>query len=106
MSGMTGATGPATTLQITDDDLGAYRRLFEPPDDAELSGSALDPSPEGFDTWAAWASRWWPTLIPWRSRRAGRAGRRGWAGPRYDALMITCLTRVNSSIPATPPSLP
>jgi predicted kinase len=52
---------PATTFPITDADLDDYRRRFEPPDAAELSGAPLGPPPAGHPTWRSWASEWWPT---------------------------------------------
>jgi predicted kinase len=54
---------PSSTFHITDDDLADYRRRFEPPDEAELSGAALDAPPAGYASWATWAARWWPTSM-------------------------------------------
>ena len=54
---------PATTFHVSDEDLDDYRRRFEPPDDAELSGATLDPPPAGYSTWSSWASDWWPTSV-------------------------------------------
>jgi len=57
------ADTPATTFLITDEELVAYRRRFEPPDHRELTGGALDPPPDGYSSWSSWASDWWPTSI-------------------------------------------
>ena len=57
------STEPETTFHITDEDLDEYRRRFVPPDDAELSGTELDPPPAGYASWRSWASEWWPTSI-------------------------------------------
>ena len=52
-----------TTFYISDDDLAAYRLLFQAPDDAELGGAELDPPPADHDSWSSWASERWPTSI-------------------------------------------
>jgi predicted kinase len=54
---------PTLTFNITDGDLAEYRTWFEPLDDAELSGTELDPPPAGYDTWSSWVSQWWPTSM-------------------------------------------
>lgn len=57
------STDGETTFYISDDDLAAYRLLFQPPDDAELRGAELDPPPAGHSSWGSWASERWPTSI-------------------------------------------
>jgi predicted kinase len=52
-----------TTFYITDEHLAAYRRLFQPPDAAELGGAELDPPPADHASWSSWASERWPTSI-------------------------------------------
>jgi predicted kinase len=52
-----------TTFYIRDDDLAAYRILFEAPDDAELGGAELDPPPPDHASWSSWASERWPTSM-------------------------------------------
>jgi predicted kinase len=52
-----------STFYISDDDLAKYRLLFQPPDDAELSGAELDPPPGDQSSWSSWASDRWPTSI-------------------------------------------
>jgi predicted kinase len=51
------------TFYVTNDELADYRRRFVPPDNAELSGTDLDPPPSGYDDWRSWVSEWWPTSI-------------------------------------------
>jgi predicted kinase len=58
------AEEPATTFHVSDADLDEYRRRFAAPDEAELSGGALDAPPAGHASWSSWASQWWPTSIP------------------------------------------
>jgi predicted kinase len=55
------ATDGETTFAIDDEDLAAYRLLFQVPDDAELGGDELDPPPAGHTSWSSWASERWPT---------------------------------------------
>jgi predicted kinase len=55
---------PETNFHITDEDLDEYRKRFERPDDAELSGAEPDPPPAGHTSWSSWAAEWWPTSIP------------------------------------------
>jgi predicted kinase len=52
-----------TTFYISDEDLAAYRLLFQAPDDAELGGAELDPPPGDHASWSSWASERWPTSI-------------------------------------------
>jgi hypothetical protein len=51
---------------VSEDDLGRYRELFQVPDGAELEGSEIDPPPDGYQTWSAWAAERWPTSIDTR----------------------------------------
>lgn len=57
------ATAPESTFPMTRSDLDAWRSAFQPPGEDELSGSALDPPPAGFDGWRAWVAEWWPTSL-------------------------------------------
>jgi predicted kinase len=52
-----------TTFNISDDDLAAYRLLFQAPGDAELGGAEFDPPPGDHASWSSWASERWPTSI-------------------------------------------
>ena len=54
----------ATTFAMSEADLERWRRLFQPPDATELETAEIDPPPEGFETWQAWAAQWWPTSLP------------------------------------------
>jgi predicted kinase len=57
-------TDAATTFEMTEADLEGWRQGFQAPDETELEGAKLDPPPDGFDTWEAWAAQWWPTSLP------------------------------------------
>jgi hypothetical protein len=48
---------------MTEADLAEYRTIFQAPDEDELNGSSLDPTPSGFDSWSVWAAEWWPTSL-------------------------------------------
>jgi predicted kinase len=54
----------ATTFEMTRADLEGWRRLFQPPDATELETADIDPPPEGYESWEAWAAQWWPTSLP------------------------------------------
>jgi predicted kinase len=54
----------ATTFEISKADLDEWRQIFQPPDAAELETDAVDPPPQGFDSWEAWGAQWWPTSLP------------------------------------------
>jgi predicted kinase len=54
---------PDATFYVTNEDLADYRRRFVPPDNAELSGTDLEPPPSGYGDWSSWVSEWWPTSI-------------------------------------------
>jgi predicted kinase len=54
---------PESTFPLSEDDLDRYRELFQVPDRAELESSEVDPPPEGYPTWSAWAAERWPTSI-------------------------------------------
>jgi predicted kinase len=58
------ATDGSTTFTMTRADLDEWRRIFQPPDAGELASAELDPPPEGFGSWEAWAAQWWPTSFP------------------------------------------
>jgi predicted kinase len=53
---------PEQTFEMTPEDLKRWREMFEVPDEAELNGTAAPPPPADFATWAAWASRRWPSI--------------------------------------------
>jgi predicted kinase len=57
------ATAPESTFSMTEGDLAEFRMIFQTPDEDELNGSTLDPPPSGFDSWSAWAAKWWPTSL-------------------------------------------
>ena len=57
-------TDRATTFGMTEADLEGWRRIFQPPDEAELEATDVDPPPAGFTSWEAWAAQWWPTSCP------------------------------------------
>ncbi len=56
-----GAT-PEQTFPTSAGDLAGYRSLFEFPDRDELDGSAPEPPPASWSSWAAWANDRWPSL--------------------------------------------
>lgn len=51
------------TFYVTNEELADYRRRFVPPDDAELSGTDLEPPPAGYHDWRSWVREWWPTSM-------------------------------------------
>ena len=55
---------PDSTFPMSDDDFEEYRGQFEPPDEAELASSDIDPPPPGYVSWSSWMSERWPTSIP------------------------------------------
>ena len=57
------AAAPESTFPMFDEDLAAYRTIFQPPDNDELRGGEFDPPPSGFDSWSAWIADWWPTSL-------------------------------------------
>jgi len=57
------ATAPESTFPMTQSDLDAWRTVFQPPEEEELSGNNLDPPPSGFDSWPAWVTEMWPTSL-------------------------------------------
>jgi predicted kinase len=56
-------TDATTTFEMTKEDLDQWRQNFQPPDAAELVTTDLEPPPEGFASWEAWAADWWPTSL-------------------------------------------
>lgn len=54
---------PASTFEMGPNDLERFRRLFEVPDEEELSGSQIGPPPPRHQTWESWAGHRWPTSI-------------------------------------------
>jgi predicted kinase len=57
------AAAPHATFPMTPSDLHAFRTIFQPPDEQELSGNTMDPPPLGFESWRAWVTAWWPTSL-------------------------------------------
>ena len=57
------ATEPASTFEVTYEDLDAFRSLFEIPDQDELSSPRIDTPPAGYDTWGSWAGERWPSSM-------------------------------------------
>ena len=57
-------TDAATTFEMTKADLERWRRIFQPPDAAELETAEGYPPPAGFGSWEAWVAQWWPTSLP------------------------------------------
>ena len=53
-----------TTFEMSKADLEGWRPAFQPPDTKELEAADIDPPPEGFSSWEAWAAQWWPTSLP------------------------------------------
>jgi hypothetical protein len=56
-------TDATTTFEMTRADLDRWRQIFQTPDATELETSDLDPPPEDFASWEAWAADWWPTSL-------------------------------------------
>lgn len=54
---------PESTFAVTAADLATFRRLFQEPDDAELSGAGVSEPPDGYRDWADWAATRWPTSV-------------------------------------------
>ena len=57
-------TNAATAFEMTEADLERWRPIFQTPDAEELAGGELDPPPAGFESWAAFGARYWPTSLP------------------------------------------
>jgi predicted kinase len=57
------ATAPHSTFPISRSDLDEFRMIFQPPGEEELSGNSMDPPPQGFESWRAWVTAWWPTSL-------------------------------------------
>jgi predicted kinase len=53
---------PGTTFAMSEEDQDRYVALYRPPSADELAYGPVPDPPEGFATWAAWASDRWPTL--------------------------------------------
>lgn len=56
-------SAPDSTFELRRADLAAYEAMFEPPDDRELTTTALPEPPPGHRTWRDWTARRWPTSI-------------------------------------------
>ena len=52
---------PELTFQMSQGDLHRFGRLFQVPDQNELTSSQIDPPPAGCPTWKRWASQRWPS---------------------------------------------
>jgi predicted kinase len=57
------ATEPASTFEMTYEDLDKFRSQFDIPNEDELGSSRIDPPPAGYDTWGLWAAERWPTSM-------------------------------------------
>jgi predicted kinase len=57
------ATEPASTFEVTDEDLDRFRGLFDIPDQDELSSPRIDTPPAGHDIWGSWAAERWPSSM-------------------------------------------
>lgn len=55
------AAEPMSSFEMRPDELDAFRRLFQVPDDDELRSAEIDSPPAGYPTWNAWAAERWPT---------------------------------------------
>lgn len=71
-------TDAAVTFEMTEADLERWRRIFEPPDPAELETADIDPPPAGFDSWESWVAQWWPTSLPGTDPQDTCASDRRW----------------------------
>jgi predicted kinase len=61
------ATAPHTTFPIPEADIDKWRKQFQAPDAAELSGGETVPDPpSGWPGWPEWAANRWPSLHPTR----------------------------------------
>jgi predicted kinase len=56
------AATPEQTYPVTEADLDSWRSLFEPPDQAELTGADIPAPPPPWPSWPAWAANRWPSL--------------------------------------------
>jgi predicted kinase len=56
------ATEPHATFPMSDADLTAWRKQFEPPKAAELHGGAIPAPPPGWPGWPEWTTDRWPSL--------------------------------------------
>lgn len=56
-------TEASTTFTISEEELDAFREMFEPPDAAELHAVQPDPPPAGYESWDRWAAERWPTAL-------------------------------------------
>ncbi len=91
-----------TTFYISDEDLAAYRLLFESPDDAELRGAELDSPPADHTSWKSWASERWPTLHGVGVMLLARVSRPGSApNPRLGFRWKPLVTPIRSLLPGS-----
>jgi predicted kinase len=61
------ATAPHTTFPMTEAEVDMWRKQFQPPGPAELTGGETAPEPPpGWPGWAGWAAHRWPSLAPVR----------------------------------------
>jgi predicted kinase len=55
---------PHSTWPMSDEELAAWARAFEPPTSGELDGSEpVDPPPAGFPSWDDWRRHRWPAAV-------------------------------------------
>ena len=57
------ATEPASTFELTYEELDKFRSLFDIPDQDELGSPRIDTPPAGYDTWGSWAAERWPSSM-------------------------------------------
>jgi predicted kinase len=53
---------PSSTFEMSEAEIEEQVRIFQPPDESELDEGPLDPVPDGFPSWGAWAAARWPSL--------------------------------------------
>jgi predicted kinase len=53
---------PDQTWTMSEEELIAWRALFQAPDEAELNGSVLEDAPQGYASWSAWVAWRWPSF--------------------------------------------
>jgi predicted kinase len=57
------ATEPASTFELTNEDLDTFKSQFEIPDLDELYSPRIDTPPAGHVTWGSWAAERWPSSM-------------------------------------------
>jgi len=56
------AETPDQTWPMSEEELTTWRAFFQEPDEAELHGTLLEDTPQGYASWYAWAASRWPSL--------------------------------------------